>query len=104
MAQCEPVGTFPTDCSPYEVRDMAGGMREWVADILGERTWAEAIAEPEPPAETERGASPARLLRSGNWMATAEYCRSAARTRFFSLTRGTGVSFRVARSLGKGSR
>lgn len=104
MPQCEPVGTFPTDASPYDARDMAGGMREWVADIFGERTWAEAVAEPEPPPETERGESPTRLIRSGSWMATAEYCRVAARTRFFSLTRGTGVGFRVARSLGRPTR
>src|SRR6185503_16701393 len=51
IPQCEPVGTFPTDSSPYEVRDMGGGMREWAADVYGERTWAEVIAEPEPPLE-----------------------------------------------------
>jgi serine/threonine-protein kinase len=99
LPQAEPVGTFPTDCSPYGVRDMAGGMREWMADVHGERTWVETLADPEPSAEAERGDSPARVIRSGNWVATAEYCRSASRSRFFSLTRGTGLSFRVARSL-----
>ena len=28
-AQPEPVGSYPTDCSPYGVHDMAGGIREW---------------------------------------------------------------------------
>ena len=99
MPQVEPAGTFPIDESPYGVRDMAGGMREWMGDIQGERTWAQAVAEREPGTETERGSSPLRMIRSGNWMATAEYCRSAARSRFFALMRGTGIGFRVAHSL-----
>jgi serine/threonine protein kinase/formylglycine-generating enzyme required for sulfatase activity len=101
LPQAEPVGTFAVDSSPYGVRDMAGGMREWMADVYGERSWAETAAEPEPSSDLERGASPVRLIRSGNWVATEQYCRSAARSRFFALTRGTGLSFRVARSLGK---
>ena len=99
LAQIEPVGTFPTDCSPYGVRDIAGGAREWVGDIHGERTWAELAAEPEPPLSTERSASPERVIRSGNWVSMAEYCRSASRSRLFGLMRGAGVGFRLARSL-----
>ncbi len=99
LAQVEPVGTFPTDCSPYSVRDMAGGTREWMGDIHGERTWAELSSEPEPAPSTERGASPERVIRSGNWVSMAEYCRSASRSRFFGLMRGAGVGFRLARSL-----
>ena len=99
LAQAEPVGTFPTDCSPYGVRDMAGGMREWMGDIQGERTWAELMAEPEPARTTERGASPERMIRSGNWVSMAEYCRAASRSRFFGLMRGAAVGFRLARSL-----
>ncbi len=99
LPQAEPVGTFPTDVSPYGVRDLGGGMREWMGDVHGERTWAQAVAEPEPASETERGASTLRMIRSGNCMATAEYCRSAARSRFFALMRGTGIGFRVAHSL-----
>jgi eukaryotic-like serine/threonine-protein kinase len=99
LAQSEPVGTFPTDCSPYGVRDMAGGVREWMGDIHGERTWAELTSEPEPAPSTERSASPERVIRSGNWVSMAEYCRTASRSRFFALMRGAGVGFRVARSL-----
>jgi serine/threonine-protein kinase len=99
MPQVEPVGTFPIDASPYGARDMAGGMREWMGDVHGEHTWAQALAEPEPGTDIERAASPLRMIRSGNWMATAEYCRSAARSRFFALMRGTGIGFRVAHSL-----
>jgi serine/threonine-protein kinase len=97
--QPEPVGTFPTDTSPYAVRDMAGGMREWVGDIHGERTWEENAAEPEPAAEAERDASSWRIYRSGNWAAEAKRCRSASRTRFVALSRDSALSFRVARSL-----
>jgi serine/threonine-protein kinase len=99
LAQVEPVGTFPTDCSPYGARDMAGGMREWLGDIHGERTWQELCAEPEPAPATERCASPERMIRSGNWVTMGEYCRSASRSRFFALMRGAGVGFRLARSL-----
>ena len=99
LPQAEPVGTFATDRSPYGARDMAGGMREWMGDIHGKRTWEELSAEPEPSSSTERGASSERVIRSGNWVATPEYCRSASRSRFFALTRGTGLSFRVAKSL-----
>jgi formylglycine-generating enzyme required for sulfatase activity len=99
LAQAEPVGTFPTDCSPYGVRDMAGGMREWMGDIHGERSWHELLAEVEPAPSKERSASPERMIRSGNWVSMAEYCRSASRSRFFGLMRGAGVGFRLARSL-----
>ncbi len=99
LPQVEPVGTFATDVSPYGVRDLAGGVREWLGDIQGERTWAQTTAEPEPTGVTERGATVPRMIRSGNYMATQEYCRSAARSRFFALMRGTGIGFRVAHSL-----
>jgi serine/threonine-protein kinase len=99
LPQVEPIGTFPTDCSPYDVRDMAGGIREWMGDIQGERTAAELGAEPEPDALTERGASPERIIRSGAWVAMSEYSRSASRSRFFALTRGTGLGFRVVKGL-----
>ena len=102
LAQAEPIGTFATDRSPYDVRDMAGGMREWVADIQGERTWDELSAEGEPAAATTRGASTERVVRSGNWVSMADYCRSAARSRLFALTRSTGLSFRVIKPLQRG--
>jgi serine/threonine-protein kinase len=78
---------------------MAGGMREWMGDVHGERSWQELCVEPEPAPASERCASPERMIRSGNWVTMAEYCRSASRSRFFALTRGPGVGFRLARSL-----
>ena len=99
IPQVEPVGTFTTDASPYGVCDLGGGVREWLGDIQGEATWAQTTAEIEPSGATQRGTTVSRMVRSGNYMATQEYCRSAARSRFFALTRGTGLGFRVAHSL-----
>jgi eukaryotic-like serine/threonine-protein kinase len=120
LPQVEPVGTFPTDSSPYGVRDMAGGVREWMGDVHDERTAIELAAEIElatglatglPAAGLEAeglpasfGPSPERVLRSGNWMAMAEYCRSASRSRCLARMRGAGVGFRVARSLHRARR
>lgn len=104
IPQPEPVGSFSIDASPYGVRDMAGGIREWVGDIYGEKGWAEVSREPEPNADTERDASPWRVFRSGNWAADPQRCRSASRTRFFALARISNLSFRVAKSLSRGLR
>ena len=75
---------------------MAGGMREWVGDIFGERTGEELAAEPEPTADTPRGDSSFRRVRSGCWSADSKWARSASRgAGHFALTRGTGLGFRV---------
>lgn len=97
--QPEPIGSFPTDCSPAGVCDMAGGMREWVADIFGERTAKELAREPEPAADAERGESSWRMARSGNWMSDRVWARSASRGELRALTRGTGLGFRCVRTL-----
>jgi serine/threonine-protein kinase len=99
--QPEPVGTFATDESPYGVRDMAGGMREWVADSVGAMTAEEALAEPEPPPGTARGDSSLRETRSGSWVADAKWSRCASRVGHFALTRGTGLTFRGAKTLSR---
>jgi serine/threonine-protein kinase len=98
--QPEPVGTFPNDESPYGVRDMAGGMREWVGDVYGERTSAELDAEPEPAVGADRGESSWREIRSGNWNQDHKWARSASRGGSYALTRGSGLGFRLAKSLG----
>jgi serine/threonine-protein kinase len=55
--QPEPVGTFAADESPYGVRDLAGGMREWMGDVFGEKSRAELDVQPEPAPGTQRGES-----------------------------------------------
>lgn len=103
--QPEPVGTFATDESPYGVRDMAGGMREWVGDSLGERTSVELLSENEPPPSTPRGDSSIRRVRGGCWSAEAKWARAASRgAGHFALTRGTGLGFRCAKALVKRER
>ena len=97
--QPEPIGTFPVDESPYGVRDMAGGMREWVGDIFGEFTAEELLREPEPDATAERGQSSMRQVRSGSWNADRSWSRAASRGGQFALVRGTGLGFRVAKTL-----
>jgi serine/threonine protein kinase/formylglycine-generating enzyme required for sulfatase activity len=99
--QPEPVGTFVTDASPYGVHDMAGGMREWVGDIFGQRDAAELDAEPEPVDGSERAESSWREIRSGSWSQDHKWARSASRGGWYALTRGSGLGFRLAKSLGR---
>jgi serine/threonine-protein kinase len=100
----EPVGIFDADESPYGVRDMAGGVREWVADIEGEKT-AEALdAEPVPSDGVERGESTSRRVRSGGSGTDHKYCRAASRSTTAALLRGPIVGFRVAKSLTENAR
>jgi serine/threonine-protein kinase len=102
--QPEPNGSFPTDESPYGARDMAGGIREWVGDIHGERTAEELDAEAEPPFGAVRDQSPWRQIRSGNWNQDQKWARAASRGGAYGLTRGGGLGFRIARSLPKRER
>lgn len=97
--QPEPVGTFPNDVSPYGVRDMAGGMREWVGDIFPERSFDELDAEPEPEGELDRGESGWRMVRGGSWVTDGNWCRAASRGGLYAATRGTGLTFRVVKEL-----
>jgi serine/threonine-protein kinase len=103
VSQPEPIGTFPTDESPYGVRDMAGGMREWVGDVFGEQTAEELEREPEPRPDTPRDASTWRQTRSGSWITDHKWARAASRGRTFALIRGTAQGFRVAKTLVRGS-
>ncbi len=98
-SQPEPIGTFPLDESPYGVRDMAGGMREWMLDVYPTKTAEQTLAEPEPEAEMPRGDSALRYVRSGTWNADHKWARSASRGRMYALIRGTGLGLRLAKSL-----
>ena len=99
VVQPEPAGTFPVDESSYGARDMAGGVREWMADVHGELSPDVALLDPEPSPDTARGESGWRAVRSGNWTADHRWSRAASRSRMFSTLRGTGLGFRLARSL-----
>lgn len=59
--QPEPAGAFPSDVSPYGVRDLAGGIRDWCGD-------------------THHGGNPNRRpVRGGAWLSSPRHCRMAYR-------------------------
>lgn len=77
----EPVGRFTVDTSPYGVRDLAGGVREWCDGWFLE-------------------SQELRVMRGGSWVDTEHYARCASRS-FYDphLIKRIG-GFRCARSLG----
>jgi eukaryotic-like serine/threonine-protein kinase len=97
--ESEPIGEFPADESPYGARDMAGGVREWVADVFGEQAGTTLEDEEEPAPSTERGDAGKRRIRSGNPSSDHKWCRAASRSSLSALTRGPGLGFRVAKTL-----
>ncbi len=78
----EPIGAYPSDESPYGVRDMAGGVSDWTADTLGNEVNL-------------------RITKGGNWTVPERSCR-AARDLFYRQG-GTNVAigFRLAFSLSR---
>jgi serine/threonine-protein kinase len=98
-AQPEPIGTFPTDESPYGARDLAGVVRCWAADIHGELSAAEALTTPEPEPDATRAESGIRFSRGGAWLAAPSTCRAASRAMNFATLRSSGLGLRLARSL-----
>ncbi len=97
--QSEPIGSFPTDESPYEVRDLAGGMRCWVGDVHGELALEDALRDEEPPPGAARDTVGMRIQRGGAWGNAMWWCRSASRHRFFAMYRNSSCGLRIARSL-----
>lgn len=92
VGHAEPVGSFAEDESPYGARDMAGGVREWVAG-----------ARAEPAADL--GDEPARRwTRSGDASSDRHACRAASRSSAPATLRAHGLGFRVAKSLAAAAR
>ena len=74
-SQPEPVGAFPTDTSPYGVRDMAGGVCEWTATLFDERNiW--------------------RAVKGGAWTDPISYSRVAKRGGEDPRRHDTNLGFR----------
>ena len=99
VQQPEPIGTFPTDTSPYGVRDIAGGFREWVGDIFGEKTAEELENESPLSNDSTRGESGWRQVRSGGWVTDHKFARAASRGGLYPLNRGMCLTFRCAKTL-----
>jgi serine/threonine-protein kinase len=78
--QPEVIGTFAADESPYGVRDMAGGMAEWVNGFFDDQNLLMTV-------------------RGGGWYSSAERCRLAARSGSAPRVPDPRVTFRLVREL-----
>jgi serine/threonine-protein kinase len=78
----EPSGAFPSDVSPYGVRDMAGGVADWVL-------YGDGSGSP-PDAATV-------VARGGAWTDEAPDCHAASRRVYWTSERSARIGFRLAR-------
>ena len=89
-----PVGAFTGDISSFGVYDLAGNVREWVAD------WYQwdyyATAPPNNP--TGPGVGVTKVLRGGSWNDIAIYIRSTSRKNFLPESFDSNLGFRCASS------
>ena len=97
--QPEPIGRFPIDTSPYGVCDLAGGVREWVADIHGELTSIEALRRADTTGLPNKNDGELRMLRGGAWNIPMYRCRATSRFRNFMKSRSSNNGFRLAKNL-----
>jgi serine/threonine-protein kinase len=79
MSQLEPVGTFVDDISPYGVRDLAGGVRDWC--------------------QTVDDGDHERPIFGGAWLGDEQGSRLASRLTILDEGRTAGVGFRMVYSL-----
>jgi len=90
-----PVGSYAGDQSPYGVYDMAGNVREWVADWYDENYYKHSpTRNPPGPASGEQA-----VLRGGGWVNTARNVRVPFRSRLEPAQRYGYVGFRCAKTL-----
>jgi serine/threonine-protein kinase len=78
--QPQPVGSFPTDESPYGVRDLAGGACDWCDG------WSSRLRN-------------LRVLRGGGWGNRPEMARASARSGWGENNVWGDTSFRLVKSL-----
>jgi serine/threonine protein kinase/formylglycine-generating enzyme required for sulfatase activity len=78
----EPSGTFVDDVSPYGVRDLAGGLADWV---LPDRV------------EANQGELRQIVSRGGAWCDWAADCALSSRRSYWVIERSARVGFRLAR-------
>lgn len=82
-----PVGAFPGDVSPYGVRDLVGGVRDWTDspfDADGERL---------------EGHAPYVVVRGGAWSSVTPLCRPTGRFGNRPGDRFQSLGFRLVRSV-----
>jgi eukaryotic-like serine/threonine-protein kinase len=90
FVETSPVGSFPAGASPYGALDMAGNVREWVADWYG-RYLDNYSKNPVGP---ERGTY--RVVRDGSWDGVRNFLRSAHRDLALPTYAGNEIGFRCA--------
>jgi serine/threonine-protein kinase len=79
----EPSGAFPSDVSPYGVRDMAGGVADWTL----------------PARCTDPQEELTSLVSRGGAFCDPRYdCRLASRRHYLALERASRLGFRLART------
>jgi len=90
-----PVGHYAGDKSPYGAYDMAGNVREWVAD------WYDANYYKHSPPRNPLGpaAGEHAVLRGGGWVNTARNVRTAFRSKLEPTQRYGYIGIRCAKTL-----
>jgi formylglycine-generating enzyme required for sulfatase activity len=86
-----PVGTYPLWASPYGALDMAGNVREWVADWHDDHYYDRSGSQ--DPQGPEAGAY--RGVRGGSWSQPQARLRAASRDGFAPGARNSQTGFRV---------
>ncbi len=92
-ADTAPVGTFPTGVSWVGALDLAGNVREWVADWYGRYPAGRQVNPTGPISGTSR------IPRGGSWLDTPDDVRSTNRGENSTDYTRHKVGFRCARDL-----
>jgi len=89
-----PVMTFKPN--GFGLYDMIGNAWEWVEDCGGTHSYERAPADGRP---STLGSCHYRGLRSASWLSTPANARAASRNSGVALVHGSGVGFRLVRTL-----
>lgn len=89
----EPVGSIPSDCSPFGVMDMAGNVPQWCEDWFGPYPVSSAPTSMDPRGPAQ-GAN--RVVRGGCWSYEARSLRATERMQQPPQQRLFTIGFRVA--------